>query len=174
MREIEIQNGVAVSQEGSKLTIKGKKGSTTKAVNGRLLAIKVEGNKVIISITKNKKLASKAELASQAFGTEITDAIKTVNDGIERKMTVIFAHFPMSIEIKGKEVHIKNIFGEKVSRVARIVGDTKVEAKGQDVKVTGADKYDVGQTVANIKNACHARGQDTRVFQDGIYPSREE
>ncbi len=174
MREIEIQNGVSVTAEGPRLTIKGKKGSTTKAVNERLLSVKVEGNKVVVNTTKNKKLAAKAELASHAFATEISDAVRTVNDGIERKMTVIFAHFPMSIDIKGKDIHIKNIFGEKVSRLAKIVGDTKVEVKGQDVKVSGADKYDVGQTMANIKNACHARGQDTRVFQDGIYPAREE
>ncbi len=174
MSEIEIIDGVAVTVNGDTLTIKGKRGSTTKMIDTRLLAVKVEGKKVTVSGASNKKLQKKAVLAEQAFGTEVRDSIHTVNEGIERKMTVVFAHFPMSIEVKGKNVIIKNIFGEKVPRNAVIVGDSKVEVKGQDVKVTGVDKYDVGQTMANIKIACKSRGQDTRVFQDGIYPAREE
>jgi large subunit ribosomal protein L6 len=173
-KSIEIPSGTSVKLEGNELKIQGKRGSTAKRVDQRLLAVGVEGTKVSIALTKNEKLQKKAELASMALTTEVTEALKSVNDGIERKMTIIFAHFPMSTEIKGKDFFIKNIFGEKIPRKARIVGDTKVEVKGQDVKITGVDKYDVGQTVTNILHACHARGQDTRVFQDGIYPSREE
>ena len=172
--QIEIPSGVNVKLEGSAMTIQGKRGSTVKRVDQRLLDVKVEGNKISISLTKNKKLQEKAMLASMALTTEVKGSITTVNDGIEKKMTIIFAHFPMSTEIKGKDFFIKNIFGEKIPRRARIVGDTKVEVKGQDVKITGADKYDVGQTMTNIMHACHARGQDTRVFQDGIYPAKEE
>ncbi len=174
MAEIAIENGVTVRLDGNMLAIQGKRGSTTKKVDLRLLGMKVEPGKVSIALTKNKKLQKKAKLAEMALTTEITNAIKSVNDGIERKMTIIFAHFPMSTEIKGKEFLIKNIFGEKIARKAMIIGDTTVEVKGQEVKITGVDRYDVGQTMTNIMHACHARGQDTRVFQDGIYPSREE
>ncbi len=174
MAEIQIQSGVEVKAEGKTLTIKGKRGTTVKTIDLRLLDLKIESGKITIGLTKNKKLQFKAGLAAMALTTEITSAMKSTTEGIEKKMTIIFAHFPMSTEIKGKEFFIKNIFGEKVPRKAKIVGDTKVEVKGQDVKITGADKYDVGQTMTNIMHACHARGQDTRVFQDGIYPAREE
>ncbi len=49
-----------------------------------------------------------------------------------------------------------------------------MEVKGQDVTVKGLDKYEVGQTVANIRRGCYARGYDTRVFQDGLYVAAEE
>ncbi len=174
MKEIEIQNGVSVAKEGARLTIKGPKGSTSKSIDERLVVLSIEGNKIRISQTENKKLQKKGALAVMALTTELTDAIGSVSSGIERKMTVVFAHFPVSMEVKGQELYIKNLFGEKIPRVAVLAGETKVMIKGSDVTVTGCDKYDVGQTVANIMNACHARGQDTRVFQDGIYPAREE
>ena len=46
--------------------------------------------------------------------------------------------------------------------------------KGQDVTIKGVDKYDVGQTIANIRKGCYSRGYDTRVFQDGLYVVNEE
>jgi large subunit ribosomal protein L6 len=174
MHEIEIPKGVEVTVKDGKITVKGKLGSTTKTVNGRLMIVRIEQNKVVILESENKKFAKKSALATKAFSTEISSAINGVQNGIEQKMDVFYAHFPMTIEVKGNKVHVKNIFGERVPRVTGIVGSTKVEVKGQNVTVKGVDPYDVGQTVANIKSICYARGYDTRVFQDGVYPSKEE
>ncbi len=174
MYEIEVPHGVTVKLDGKQLHIKGKLGSTVKKLDLRLATFKVEDNKITVGEINNKKLEKKSAHAAQAFSSQIREALNTVNTGIEKRMTVVFAHFPMSIEVKGKEVHIKNIFGEKVPRIAKIIGDTKVAVKGQEITVTGVDKYDVGQTMTNLMHGCHARGQDTRVFQDGIYPNREE
>ncbi|MDE1851090.1 MAG: 50S ribosomal protein L6 [Candidatus Micrarchaeota archaeon] len=174
MYEIEIPSGTTVQFNEGEIAIKGKLGSTRKKFNVKLNTYKQEGSKITIGWTKNKKLVKKAELAATATSNEVRDAIKNVNEGIETNMKVLYAHFPMSLELKGRSLHLKNVFGEKVPRTADIVGDTKIEIKGQDVKVKGVDRYDVGQTIANIRKACKARGYDTRVFQDGIYISREE
>ncbi len=173
MQEIEIENGVNVSIEGEHVHIKGKLGSTSKKFNSRLLSLSQEGKKIKINVTQNKKLQKKSKLAEQAFASELKNSIKTVQDGIETKMTVLFAHFPMTIEVKGKVVFVKNIFGERVPRETTIVGDTKVDVKGQSITVKGVDAYDVGQTVANLRKICFPRGFDTRVFQDGIYKIKE-
>ncbi len=173
MYEIEIQKGVAVSVDGDTVRIKGKLGSCSKKFNKRLISISSNGSKIKVEETSNGKLSKKAVLASQAFTSELKSSIKGVEEGIETKMTVFFAHFPMTIEIKNKQILIKNIFGERVPRETKIVGDTKVEVKGQAVTIKGVDAYDVGQTVANLRKICFARGFDTRVFQDGIYKSKE-
>ncbi|MCL5238901.1 MAG: 50S ribosomal protein L6 [Candidatus Marsarchaeota archaeon] len=176
MREIAIPNGVKVelSPDKGEVSISGKLGSTKKTINPRFLSVAVSEGKLTIEETKHKKLAKKAALASQALGSEIERAIAGVEGGIERKMKVVFAHFPMSLEVKGSELHAKNMFGEKKPRVAKIVGATKVEIKGQDVTVKGVDPYDVGQTAANINRLSFARRKDSRVFQDGIYFVKEE
>ncbi|MGC8479240.1 MAG: 50S ribosomal protein L6 [Candidatus Micrarchaeia archaeon] len=174
MQEIDIQNGVTVSIDKNKVTIKGKLGSCTKTFNERLFSINHEGQKLKLITTNNKKLLKKAALAEQAFGSELKNSIKGVQEGLETKMTILYAHFPMSLDIKGKTVFVKNIFGERFPRETTIVGDTKIEVKGQSVVVKGVDAYDVGQTVANLRKICYARGNDTRVFQDGIYKILEE
>lgn len=174
MYEIEIPSGVNVSVDGENVIIKGKLGSVIKRANTKFVAVKVEGNKIIVDGVKVKGLVKKSSFASTALNTEISDAVRGVQEGIEVKMKVLFAHFPMSIEIRDNKVFLKNLFGEKVPRKIDIVGSTKVEVKGQDVTVKGVDKYEVGQTIANIRKGCYARGYDTRVFQDGLYVNLEE
>lgn len=174
MYELDIPSGVNVAVNGSTVTVKGKLGSTSKTINPKFTDVKVQGSKLTISETKEKKLVRKSALATMALKTQLGDAITGVQNGITVKMKVLFAHFPTSLEVKGKKLFMKNLFGEKVPREVAIVGDTKVEIKGQDVTIKGVDKYEVGQTIANIRKGCYARGYDTRVFQDGLYIDEEE
>lgn len=174
MYELEIPSGVTLAVNGSDVTVKGKLGSTVKRTNAKFVSVSISGSKVTISEVKNKKLSKKSALAAKAFSSVLTDTIKGVQDGIEVKMKVLFAHFPTSIEVRDGAIYLKNLFGEKVPRKIEIVGSTKVEVKGQDVTIKGLDKYEVGQTIANIRRGCYARGYDTRVFQDGLYVAAEE
>lgn len=172
--DMKIPNGVKVAAEAGMLKVSGKLGSTSKVINVKLMDIKVAGDTVTITPVKPKKLAKKAALAAQAFSTELKSAMDGVQNGIERKMQGVSAHFPMTIEAKGSVFSIKNIFGERFPRTTTIVGDTKIEVKGQEIKVKGVDPYDVGQTIANIRKLCKSKDKDTRVFQDGLYLVREE
>ena len=175
MYEIQIPSGVQVrvSEDGSEVEVKGKLGSATKRINVTLLSVKVSDQKLTIDVTKNKKLAKKAALATKAMDTEMKSVIDGVEKGIEKHMKVLFAHFPITIEVKKDLVLIKNIFGEKRPREARIIGDTKVDVKGTELFIKGVDPYDVGQTVANIYKRSFSRNKDSRVFQDGIYVVEE-
>jgi large subunit ribosomal protein L6 len=85
------------------------------------------------------------------------------------KMKIIYSHFPVTIKIEGNKFFIQNFLGEKLSRIADIVGNTKIEVNGQDITITGPSKDDVGQTCGNIEIATKITKYDRRVFQDGIY-----
>ncbi|MDE1761618.1 MAG: 50S ribosomal protein L6 [Candidatus Micrarchaeota archaeon] len=174
MFEIEIPNGIEVHIEGDIATVKGKNGGTTKKFSSKLVDAKADGKKITVEAVKEKKLARKAALAAHAFATVIKNAVEGTDKGVEKKLQIVSAHFPISLEVKGKTIFIKNIFGERVPREVAIQGDTKIEVKGQEVKVKGVDIYDVTQTIANIRKGCYACGHDTRVFQDGLYLVREE
>jgi len=102
--------------------------------------------------------------------------IKGVEKGYTYKLKIIFAHFPISVKIKGKEVNVENFFGERSPRVSRIIGDaTKVNVVGEDVVVQGPSLEDVSQTAANIELSTRIKDKDQRVFLDGLYIySREE
>jgi large subunit ribosomal protein L6 len=174
MFEIEIPSGVEIKIEGDRVTVRGKNGSTTKRFNRKFVDVKVSNSKVIIDTTKEKKLVKSAALVERAFSTELRNGIEGAEKGVERKLQIVNAHFPISLEVKGDRILIKNMFGERYPRTVRIYGDTKIEVKGQEVRVKGADVYDVSQTIANIRKACSALGHDTRVFQDGLYIVKEE
>ena len=93
-----------------------------------------------------------------------------MTQGFEFKMKSVHAHFPITVEVKGQAININNIIGESASRgIAKIAGATKVEVKGQNVRLYGPSLDDVSQTAANIRKACRMRNKDTRVFQDGLY-----
>jgi large subunit ribosomal protein L6 len=84
-------------------------------------------------------------------------------------MKIVYAHFPMTVKAVGDKVTIENFLGERYPRTAKIVGSAKVQVKGEEVVITGINKEDVGQTMANLEQATKIKGRDPRVFQDGIY-----
>ncbi|MBU0533020.1 50S ribosomal protein L6 [Candidatus Micrarchaeota archaeon] len=157
---IKIPEGINVSVDNHVVTVKGPIGELKKSFSKRV-ALTVEANEVKIS-TKSPALAGTIE-------SIVTSMVKGVTDGYTKKLKVLYAHFPVSIEIKGTQILIKNFLGEKQPRKAALVGNTKIEVKGQNVTVSGLDKEAVGQTVANMRIALKIKERDARIFQDGIY-----
>ncbi len=111
----------------------------------------------------------KDKMLIKTITAHIKNMVKGVKEGYKIKMKVIYAHFPITFEVKGKEVIIKNFLGEKVPRKSKIIGDTEVEIKGQDILVSGVNKDTVGATISNLKLATKIKKRDSRVFQDGVY-----
>ncbi|MGC8537563.1 MAG: 50S ribosomal protein L6 [Candidatus Micrarchaeia archaeon] len=172
--EIKIPEGVKVEQKANRLDIKGKLGNNMLTYNDSLLNVRLEGGTVKVEPVESKKLARKSANLVNTVVKEINNSIKGVNEYYEKKMTMVFVHFPTTVEVKGDKVVIKNLFGERSARTARIMGGTKVETKGQAIRVYGTSLEDVSQTAANIKGACRVRHKDNRIFQDGIYYALEE
>lgn len=169
MLELEIPNGIAIEIRGNEIETKGGLGSNKRRFNDALLKISKSGNKIVIEPVGDKGLAKKAAKTERTIKKELSNDINGVNKYFEKRMKVVFAHFPATVEVKGDKVYINKLIGERFPRVANIIGSTKVEAKGQSVRVYGTSLDDVGQTAANIRKACRIRNKDSRVFQDGVY-----
>lgn len=163
---INVPEGVSVSTQGSLVTVSGPKGSLTKDFAHSGLKIAKTDNKIILtSLEKGKR--SKAILGTIA--SHIKNMFKGVTDGHVYTMKIIYAHFPITVKVSGKEVLIENFMGERSKRVAKIVGNVNVTVNGDEILLEGTDKEEVGQTAANIHLATHVKKMDPRVFQDGIY-----
>ena len=160
---------VKVSEDGSEITITGKLGSTTKQVNTSLMSAKLGADKLTLEDIANKKVAKKADACRAGARFRDKERMQGRLDGRREEDEDSLRALSRLRRDKGKEMLVKNMFGERNARIAKIVGDTKVEVKGQDVTIKGVDPYDVGQTAANIKRLSFVRKKDTRVFQDGIY-----
>ncbi|MGC8699597.1 MAG: 50S ribosomal protein L6 [Candidatus Micrarchaeia archaeon] len=172
--QVEIPKEIEAKVDGEFVIVSGKLGSSKARINRKLLDVKIEGNKINIESSQSKKLKRVARMAENALAGRLKGLFEGVQNGIERKMVVAYVHFPIALELSGNTLIIKNIFGERAPRKAKIVGNTKLEIKGQDITVKGIDPYEVGQTITNIEKACKITEKDTRVFQDGIYSIESE
>ncbi len=159
---MEIPEGVHVEVSGQTVTVKGKLGGLSKTFIIRGLKVEVAGNELTV-VSPELTLKGTVE-------AHLRNMIEGVTSGYNKKMQIVFAHFPISLETKGKVLQIKNFLGEKLPRTSDIIGVTKIDVKGQDVVISGPSKEDVGQTVANLKAATKISKRDSRVFQDGLYP----
>jgi len=167
MAEVEAPASVKITKEGNVLAVTGKLGSIKKDFRKLPATITVQGNKITVRpYGKRKK-----DLAVTNTARSIVESmIKGVEKGYTYKLKVIFAHFPISVKVKGKELHVENFFGERSPRIAKIRGDTtKVTVAGEDVIVQGPSLEDVSQTAANIELSTKIKDKDQRVFLDGLY-----
>lgn len=160
---VNIPKDIEVDVKGNMVVVKGKNGKVEKSFKGIGLKIERKGDSIEVDGgTGGGMLAGTVE-------SHLKNMFKGVTEGYSHRLQVVHSHFPISVEVKGKEVLIKNFIGEKKPRSADIIGDTRVEVKGTDVFVSGPDKEAVGQTCANIFQATKIKQKDGRVFQDGIY-----
>jgi large subunit ribosomal protein L6 len=171
IREVEVPEGVTVSISGATLTAKGQKGQLAREFRYPGITLRVNDGKVVVE-TKKEEKQTKATVGT--FASHVNNMVKGVSEGYEYHMKIVYAHFPIQVKVEGKEkVSIGNFLGERKARYASIVGDTKVVIQGAEVVLSGASKEAVGQTAANIEQACKIRKRDPRVFQDGIYITRK-
>ncbi|MCG2828964.1 50S ribosomal protein L6 [Methanothermobacter sp. K4] len=163
--EIPIPDDVNVTIDGE-VKVKGPKGELSRKFNHSEISMAVEDDKVVLEVKFPKK-KDKAMIGT--VKAHINNMIRGVTEGFTYRMKIVYAHFPMSVKVAGDKVLIENFLGERHPRTAKIVGDTKVQVKGDEVEVTGINKEHVGQTMANLEQATRIKGRDPRVFQDGIY-----
>jgi large subunit ribosomal protein L6 len=171
--QVEAPASVTLRKEGNLIEVKGKLGKVKKDFTKLPATVTVEGNKITIKPygTRKRDLA-----VTNTARSIITGMIKGVEKGYRYKLKIIFAHFPISVKVKGKEIHVENFFGERSARISHIIGDaTKVSVVGEDVVIQGPSLEDVSQTAANIELSTKTKGKDQRVFLDGLYIySKEE
>jgi large subunit ribosomal protein L6 len=167
---VEIPEGVEGMLDGRVITIKGEKGELVRDFSHAPIQIQLEGKKVTVQASWPRK--KEAALVG-TVRSHIQNMIKGVTKGFTYKLKIVFSHFPITVKIQGKTLTIQNFTGERNPRKAKIMGDTKVTVKGDDIIVQGINLEDVSQTAANIQNATKIRNKDPRVFLDGIYVSEK-
>lgn len=164
--EVEIPKDVTVSLQKHMLHVQGPQGKTYKNFKKIPVNLEIKDGKFIVKAIGTRK-------KDRAILTTVSSIIKNLCEGVVYgytvKMKIVYAHFPISVKIKDDQILIENFQGEKAPRVTKIVGDSKVLPKGEDVIITGHVLTDVSQTAANIEQKTRVKGKDHRVFLDGIY-----
>lgn len=166
MEEIEVPEGVELKLSGKTVEVSGAKGKLSRKFDVPGLELKTEGGKILIETSSSRR---KRRAAVGMILAHLTNMLKGVTEGFTYKLRVVYSHFPITVKVEDKRVLIQNFLGERSPRVAKIVGDVKVEVRGDEIVVEGIDRDEVGQTAFNIEQATFVRFRDLRVFQDGCY-----
>ncbi len=168
---VAIPDGVMVRLDGRTLSVKGKLGEAKKHFDKVNINLAVQGNRVLLSPFSTKK---KDSVIVNTVVSIVNNMVAGVTKGFTYRLKVVYAHFPISVKVKGDQVLVENFMGERSPRVSQIVGSSKVSVEGDDVIVKGVSLEDVGQTAANIELATKVRRKDQRVFLDGVYIYHKE
>jgi large subunit ribosomal protein L6 len=167
LAEIAITGDVMISKEDNTIIVKGKLGTLKKDFTKLPATVTVNNKEIIIKPygTRKKDLA-----ITNTAKSIINSMIHGVEKGFTYKLKIVYAHFPISVKVKGQEIYVENFFGERSPRISRIVDDsTRVNVVGEDVIVQGPSLEYVSQTAANIESSTRIKDKDQRVFLDGLY-----
>jgi len=170
VKRFDIPDGCDVTIEGKTITVNGPKGTLSRSFPEPLVQISKDGNEVVASTEISRK-KTRALVGTVLAHTR--NMCVGVQHGYEYTMKIVYSHFPMSVDIRGDKVFIKNFIGERGERSARLIGDVQVKTTEDEVIISGIDIEHVSQSAANIQLATKIRDKDRRVFLDGIYVIRK-
>ncbi|XP_038063409.1 60S ribosomal protein L9-like [Patiria miniata] len=175
-RYIHIPDNVEVTIKARVITVKGPRGTLTRAfkhLNVEILRISKK------KIRVNKWFGSRKELSCvRTVCTHIENMIKGTTLGFKYKMRCVYAHFPINcaIQEENKLLEIRNFLGEKfVRRVHMKDGVTVTQStKVKDELVLEGNNIElVSQSAALVQQSTTVKNKDIRKFLDGIYVSEK-
>lgn len=165
---IEVAAGVRFRVTPGRLAAKGPLGTIERPFPSDVIELTASSGSItlLLKIPADRK---RSQSLLKTWAAHVRNLAGGLTLGVEAKMKVVAAHFPMKVSVKGEELVIENFLGEKYPRTTRLWPGTKAVVEGDIVTLTGHDVEQVGQSAANIERVTHIRDYDPRVFQDGIY-----
>ncbi len=141
-QKIEIPQNTEIVIEGNIIIVKGVHGENRRKLDLKELEIHKEDNHLTISCKKATKKEKKRINTSIAH---IKNMIKGVSNKFEYQMKICFSHFPITAEVKGHELIIKNFLGEKQNRKSKIPKGAEINVGKEIITINSIDKEIAGQ-----------------------------
>ena len=159
-------NGLEANYSGRTIEISSDDNTVEKELFHPEIQISVADDSISVETQSTK---NDVKSLVNTYSSIISNAVKGLQEEYEYNLEAVYAHFPMSIDTDNNQVVIENFMGEQEPRRADILEGVSVAVDNENLTVTGPDKQKVGQTAANIEQACKKGNRDPRTFQDGIY-----
>lgn len=164
--ENKIPENIEISYVDNILIVKGPKGTISKKLRYPRVEFKIETDKILVGTVRLTKREKKIIFT---YNAHLKNMIFGVLNGYEYNLVVLYAKFPITIELKNNVFSVKNLLGEKVPRTVKIPEGIKIDVKGKKISVFGIDKELTGQVAGSLEQSCKITNLDRRVIQDGIY-----
>ena len=141
---IEIPQGVEIKIEGQTVTAKGPLGTEVVEVRPEI-AVKVEDNKIILSVTNDERKTNALHGLSR---TLVANAVHGVKEGFEKKLEIVGVGYRANME--GKNLNLALGYSHPVI-VEPPEGITIAVEANTKVSVKGTNKQLVGDVAAFIR-----------------------
>jgi large subunit ribosomal protein L6 len=142
-KQLTIPEGVTVAVSGDTLTVKGKNATLTVALLKHITP-KIEGNTISFETSATDK---QARANWGTFGALVANALVGVQSGFEKKLEIQGIGFKAAME--GANLSVNVGFTHPVKFITP--KGVKIAVEKNQIIITGADKYLVGQTAAQIR-----------------------
>uniref|UniRef100_A0A0G4GBE2 Large ribosomal subunit protein uL6 alpha-beta domain-containing protein n=1 Tax=Chromera velia CCMP2878 TaxID=1169474 RepID=A0A0G4GBE2_9ALVE len=170
---MKIPDGVTVDIKSRVVTVKGKYGTLTRNFRHMPVDIKKKDDQIVVELwfAGGKQIAVIRTVLSH-----MKNMIIGVTKKFQYKMRLVYAHFPINVNIikGGGCIEIRNFLGEKRVRAVDMLEGVKID-KSNSVKdeliLEGPDIENVSRSAALIHGATLVRKKDIRKFLDGVYVS---
>ncbi|GIU21836.1 50S ribosomal protein L6 [Shewanella colwelliana] len=140
---VAIPAGVEVTLNEQTITVKGSKGSLTRAINADVSVV-VENNEVKCAPVEGVKTAAQAGTARAL----INNMVVGVNEGFERKLTLVGVGYRAKIAGNGIDLTL----GFSHPLVHQLPDGVTAECPSQtEIVLKGTDKQLIGQVAAEIR-----------------------
>jgi large subunit ribosomal protein L6 len=139
-----IPEGVSVTLDGKKITVKGKLGELSMDIHP-LIEVRVEGNSIVVSAKDDSKLARSMWGTTRAL---INNMVVGVSQGFTKRLVLVGVGYRARME--GNKLILNVGYSHPVEVVPPPGVKFNVEEQVK-ITVSGFDKHLVGQVAANIR-----------------------
>ena len=142
---VAVPSGVTVDLDGSRIAVKGPKGSLERTLNSMVKAVIDDGEIKFEAVDSARNRVAQAGTARAL----VANMVQGVNHGFEKKLELVGVGY--RAQAQGKKLNLSLGFSHPVE--FQVPEGVSVETPSQtQVVVTGADKQLVGQVAANIRS----------------------
>eukprot|EP00435_Cladocopium_sp_Y103_P030810 s2428_g7.t1 len=172
---IKVPKGCKITVKSKIVEVSGKHGSLKRDFKHLPIELFLsDGGKKVVArmyFAKSKQCSMLNTVCSH-----IANLFEGVTKKFEYKMRLVYAHFPINVNIinGGKTIEIRNFLGEKVVRTVHMLPGATVDKSAStkdEIVVTSTDIELAGRSAALIHQSCLCKKKDIRKFLDGIYVS---
>ncbi|MDO8467760.1 MAG: 50S ribosomal protein L6 [Nanoarchaeota archaeon] len=165
-KETKIPEGVEIKVHGDIIIVKGREGELKRKFDLGKIKAEVKDNKIIL---KDETASKKEKKIMNTVSAHLKNMIIGVKEKYEYKLKVCSSHFPIGVDVQGRNVSIKNFLGEKIPRKTKLPEGVEAKVNKEFIIITSCDKELAGQAASKFEEVTKIKDRDRRIFQDGIF-----
>lgn len=144
-KPVTIPAGVTITLDGTKVTVKGPKGTLERNID-KHLSVKIEGTELLVTRPDNSISMKMIHGTTRAL---IQNMVDGVSNGFSKDLEIRGVGYKCEMQGKNLVLHVGHSHADTIVPPEGVAIST---GKNMSIKVEGIDKELVGQVAANIRN----------------------